>query len=151
MRGVYEASVKITGLNEAMTFIWIDNGPYVVDILEATIQQCGDNVVSQNIECAITPIDTVGNAAGSELLCMPTEKGDQDCPITIWGALTTEPGAYNSAHDDHQGVPSIGGYVYSPDNKTVASVAVNGDTGIHLISTPDAADFVASIKFQVRG
>jgi len=151
MRGVYVAEAKISALAAAKTLMLVEAAAgKLIEILSAVAVQVDKAAASQQIECEISRVTTLGTPAGTSVTPNPTEPGDQASTATVLANLTAEPTAYG-VNLDHDGGPSVGGYRYQPQPEERGLDGAGASFGLRLPNVPNSGDFVVQVKYRELG
>jgi hypothetical protein len=152
MRGVYNASLKISGVTTARTLAYIAPASgKPCEVLYCSVTNAS-NETNEQIECAVAQITTLGTPTATTITPMQTEPGDQAASATVKGNVTASEPTYssNSAHN-HEGAASIAGYVWDPPaNRTVLATSGN-PIGVRLLAAITSADLIVNIAFRELG
>lgn len=151
MRGVYVAETKISALAAAKTVMLLEAAAgKSIEVLSAVCVEVDKAASSQQVECELARVTTLGTPAGTSITPNPTEPGDQASTTTVLANLTAEPTAYG-VNVDHDGGSSLGGYRYQPIPEERALDAVAGSVGLRLVNAPNSGDFVVQVKYREAG
>lgn len=152
MRGMYTASVKISGLAAAKTLLYITvPANKVVELHNAFVTNC-NNETSEQIEVKWSLVNALGTPTGTTLTPAKHEQGDQAAGSTVVGNVTaSEPTYVSNTDHGYQGVPSLSGYVYTPTPEERIVLAGGATWGLRLISTPTSFDAIVSVTFREMG
>lgn len=153
MRGVYTATVKISGLAAAKTLMYITApAAMVVEILSASIDNEGTNVTNQQLEATLQKVSSLGTPTGTTLTPGKHEDGDQASQSTVVGNVTASEPTYAANTDkDHQGYPSLAGYKHAPIPEERMYISPSSTYGLRMLSTPTAFDCQVKITYREIG
>lgn len=155
MKGVYTATIEITGVTTAQTLLYLKApADIAVEVLSATVTN-GDNDTAEQIVCELKAVSGVTAATmASAITPTPTEgvvDGGQVASSTVSGNASAEPHYYELTHYDKQGVNNLGGYEFvgMPEERIV----LKGQTEIGLRTTETIAStmLIAQIRFREIG
>lgn len=151
MRGVYIAEAKISSLAAAKTVMLLEAASgKAIEVLSAVCVEVDKAASSQQVECTLARVTTLGSPAGTSVTPNPTEAGDQASTTTVLANLTAEPTTYG-VNADHDGGSSLGGYRYQPIPEERALDAMAGSIGLRLINVPNSGDFVVRVNYREVG
>lgn len=154
MRGVYEASVKVSAVNAAATMIYITvPANKVVEVLSAEITNC-TNETNEQCEATFQKVSSLGTPTAATITPAKLEQGDQAASSTAKGPVTASEPTYSTGpaiEVGRAGFPSVAGYKYAPAPEERPLLA-GGDTwGLRLLNSPTAFDLVAVVRFREIG
>ena len=152
MRGVFTATVAISGLDASKTLIYITapaNKP--VKILGAHI---GNSSVETNEQLLATfkRVSSLGTPTGTSLTPTKHELGDQAAASTVVGNVTASEPTYSSNSEfGRQAFASLNGYHFQPTPEEQPIIQGGETVGLVLESTPTTFDAVVTVTFQEIG
>ncbi len=151
MRGVYTASIKISGLTTARTLLYVTvPDDIVVEILRASVTNLS-NETNEQIECLIQRISSLGTPTKTDITPAKHESGDQASACTVAGNVTASEPTYSANTEiGGEGSPSLGGWYFSPTPEERPRY-VQGSFGIRLINTVTSYDAICSITYLEIG
>lgn len=153
MRGVYEATYKISNLAAAKTVLYLTApASAVVEILGASLTNAS-NEVNEQIEACLQRIETLGTPTATTLTPAATEAGDQPAASTVQANVTADEPTYAANTVlGHEGAPSLGGWTYEPGAMERAIVPPGASIGLRLLVTPASAfDAIVRLRFRELG
>lgn len=152
MRGVYEASIHIAGLNALKTLLLAEvPAAKCVEVLSASVTDAS-NTTNQQLECGFYLITSLGTPAGTAVTPWKNEQGDQASGLTWLGNLTTEPTTYSSTGFGIMGFASLAGYQYAPVPEERLVLSPSSDWGFKITDTvPTAFDADCRISYREIG
>lgn len=153
MRGIYDANVKISGLNSARTLLYLTApAGKCVEILSAKATDA-TNATNQQLEITWQKVTTLGTPTATSLTPTKCEQGDQAAASTVAGNVTgSEPTYTANTLFDPQGFPSLVGYQHKPDPEERLTIAPGDTWGLRLITaSPTAQDTDVTVKFREIG
>ena len=117
MRGVYEASYKITSLSAAKTLMYITApADACIEILSIEITNTS-NETNEQCEATFQKVNSLGTPTATSVTPTPTEAGDQAASATVAANVTaSEPTYVSGVEFGRKGFPSLGGYIFSSDH-----------------------------------
>ncbi len=150
MRGVYTASIKISGLNAAKTLLYLTApSNKVVEVLSATVTN-ESNATNFQGEVSIENISTLGTPTKTDITPTPHEKGDQAAGSTVAGNVTASEPTYGTVIT-REGFASLVGYRHEPQPEERIYVQGDSSIGVRLITTPTAFDADVRLTFREIG
>lgn len=151
MRGVYEASIKISALAAGATLLFITApSGKIVEVLEASVTNC-TNETNEQLECCLQKITTLGTPTATTITPTPTEPGDQAAASTVKGNCSSEPTTYTSgATFGQEGFPTMAGWRYQPLPETRCYIGSAASIGLRLLPTPALGSFDADVRVVFR-
>ncbi len=151
MRGVYEASAKISALSAAKTLLYLTApANKVVEILSVAVTNC-TNETNEQLECKLTRITTLGTPTATTLTPTPQEAGDQAAGSTVKANCSSEPTTYATGSDfGAEGWATIGGYRYQPVPEERPLVGGGASIGLQLVAAPALGSFDADVRIVFR-
>jgi hypothetical protein len=154
MRGVYEASVKITGLVAAKTLIYITApSGKCVEILSAEVTNA-TNETNEQLECTVHKISSLGTPTATTLTPSKLEQGDQAAGSTVKGDVTASEPTYSSSPNievGRGGFASLAGWRFQPVPEERPVIASTDSWGLRMLSTPTSFDAVCVLRFREIG
>jgi hypothetical protein len=152
MRGIYEASIHIAGLN-ALKSLMIFQVPAAkhMSILSAQVSNASNNT-NQQLEAGFYKITTLGSPVGTAVTPGQIEVGDAASAITVTANLTTEPTTYSATAFGLAGFSSLAGWQYQPVPEERLLMAASTNWGLKLTDTaPTAFDCDVYVRWQEIG
>lgn len=153
MRGVYEAVIKISGLNAAKTLVYISApADKVVEILEAEVTNLSQET-NEQLEACLQRVSTLGTPTATTLTPSKKESGDQAAGSTVKGNVTASEPTYSSNSEmGYQGFASLSGYAFKPTPEERPIIPGQGTVGLRLITAPATAfDAICRVTFREIG
>ncbi len=152
MRGVYTASIAISGLNAAKTLMYITApATKVVEILSAAISN-SSNETNEQLLATFQTVNVLGTPTGTATTPAKHETGDQAAGSTVVGNVTaSEPSYVANTEVGREGFSSLGGYFFDPTPEERPIIVAAGTLGLRMISTPAAFDAMVRITFREIG
>lgn len=151
MRGVYTASIEITGISANKTLLYItSHSTAVIEILSCQVSNLS-NETNEQLSIGLFHVTTAGSPAGTSVTPEKHEKLDANAVATVLGNLTDEPTTYATNPIDKQGISSLGGYRYDPIPEERPIVPPSGAIGLRMLVSPTSFNLVASIVFREIG
>jgi len=151
MRGVYTASIDISGLASAKTLLLIQAAATcVIEILSVHVTNLS-NETNEQLPVGLFHVTTIGSPTGTSVTPEKHEKLDAASVATATGNLTGEPTAYAANPIDKQGIASLSGYHYDPIPEERPIVPPSGAIGLRLLAAPSALDATAAIVYREIG
>jgi hypothetical protein len=154
MRGVYEATVPITGLAAAATLAYLTApAGKVVEVLSASVTN-RTNETNEQCECTLHKVSVLGTPTAATITPTKLEQGDQAAASTVKGPVTASEPTYTSAPNveaGREGFPSLGGWRYQPVPEERLVIAPGDTWGLRLLNSPTAFDAVVRLVFREIG
>jgi hypothetical protein len=152
MRGVYEATIPISGLAAAATLAYLTApAGKVVEVLSASVTN-RTNETNEQCECTIQRVTTLGTPTAATITPAKLEQGDQAAASTVKGPVTASEPTYTSGVEvGREGFPSLGGWRYQPVPEERLVIAPSDTWGLRLLNSPTAFDAVVRIVFREIG
>lgn len=154
MRGVYRASIKITGVTTAKTLLYITTpSTAVIEILSARVTDTNEDT-SEQIQAELNRISSLGTPTGTSVTPKPTEEGSAASGVTCKGNITVSEPTYDSAGDEiaNHGANKLGGWEYVPLPEERIIVKPSDSVGLRLIDAiANSSTIVAEITFREIG
>ena len=140
MRGVYEASLQISGLNAARTLLYLTApSGKCVEVLSASVTNA-TNETNEQLECCLQRITTLGTPTGTALTPTKMEQGDQAAGSTAVGNVTaSEPTYTSNTQIGRRGFPSLGGWEFAPVPEERPVIAPSESWGLRILAAPSSA------------
>lgn len=152
MRGVYTATVAITGLAAAKTLMYLTApADKVVEILSASVTN-EDTETNEQLKCCLQRV-TSGTPTATTLTPSKHEAGDQAAGSTVKGNVTASEFTYTANTEiGNEGASSLGGWRYQPIPEERPIVAGQLSIGLRLITaTITAINAVVTLTFREIG
>lgn len=158
MKGVYRASIKISGLSTAKTILYITApATKTIELLSAQIDNATVET-NEQLEAVWQKVTTLGTPTATTITPSKTEEGDQAATSTVKGNVTaSEPtygaessGVYPDSHG-RKGFASLAGYDFQPTPEERFYIPPSGTYGLRMISTPTAFDCIVTATFREIG
>lgn len=154
MRGCYEASVKVSGVTQAQTLIYITvPANKVVEVLSAEITDAS-NETNEQCEGTLQLISALGTPTAATITPSKLEQGDQAAGSTVKGPVTASEPTYSSGPNvevGRKGFATLAGYQYAPIPEERPILAGGASWGLRLLNNPSSADLVAVLRFRELG
>lgn len=153
MRGVYTASAKISGLSAAKTLLYLTApSNRVVELLSASVTN-GNNMTSQQLECSLHRIATLGTPTATAVTPAPAEAGSPASSSTVAANVTASEPTYTSETDiaHREGWNSLGGWQYAPLPEERVTIPPSASIGLRMLSTPTSFDCDILLKYREIG
>lgn len=154
MRGVYEASHKISALATAATLMYITApANKVVEILSIEVTDA-TNETNEQMEITFQLISSLGTPTATTVTPSKLEQGDQAAGSTVKAAVTASEPTYSSGpavEVGRAGVATLGGYRYAPVPEERPVVAGGASWGLRLLANITAIDAVVVMRFREIG
>jgi hypothetical protein len=152
MRGVYEASIHIAGLNGLKTLILLEvPAGKTLEILSASVTNATNNT-NQQLEAGFYNVTTLGSPAGTSVTPWQNEQGDAASSVTVLANLTAEPTTYNATSFAGMGFASLAGWQYQPVPEERLIMSPSKNWGLRLTDTaPTAFDCDARVSWREIG
>jgi len=151
MRGVYTASIDISGLSVAKTLILLQaSATSVLEILSVHLTN-QNSETNEQWAVGFYHVTTVGSPTGTSITPEKHEKLDASSVATVLGNLTVEPTLYSSRPIDKEGISSLSGYHYDPIPEERPIVPPSGAIGLFISTVPTATDVTANIIYREIG
>jgi hypothetical protein len=152
MRGVYEASYKISGLNSARTLLYITApANKVVQVIGASVTNAS-NATNQQLECYVKRISSLGTPTATTVTPSPTETGDAAAGSTVKANVTgSEPTYGSNTQLGYRGFPSLAGWEYAPEPEERPHIAGSDSWGLYIPSTATSFDAIVRLSFREIG
>ena len=153
MRGVYYATIHISGLAALKTLMYITApSTACVEVLSARITN-GSNTTNQQLEAEFQRITSFNSDTSTAITPAKAEAGDQAAASTVKGNVTANEPTYTSnTQMGWKGFPSLGGYEFAPSPEERPIVPPSGSIGLRLTDTaPSAFDASVEICFREIG
>lgn len=152
MRGVYEASYKISALNSARTLMLLTApADGIVEILQATITNCS-NETNEQLEAVLQTVDTLGTPTDTPVTPGKREAGDAASGSTVTANVTaSEPSFVAGTEVGREGFASLAGYRFQPVPEERPIVAPGETIALKMLSAPTAFDCIVSLVFREVG
>lgn len=152
MRGVFTATIAISGLNSARTVMYITApATKVVKILSAHI---GNSSNETNEQCAacFKRVSSLGTPTASSVTAAKHELGDQSAGSTVKGNVTASEPTYSSNSEfGRQAFASLNGYNFQPTPEEQPTIQGNETVGLVLENSPTSFDAIVTVTFQEIG
>ena len=152
---VYDAVIKISGLNSARTLLYITVAtndlvrPIHASVTNATVE------TNEQLEVLWQKITTVGTPTKTDITPTKHDQGDTASGSTVAGNVTASEPTYTAGVIlGQQGFPSLSGYMWPPTPVPMPALPVftGGDSwGLRMISTPAAFDAIVLVTFGEEG
>lgn len=149
MRGVYEASGKISGLAAAETLLYITApSTAIVEVLETKITNA-TNETNEQLEACWQKVNALGTPTATTLTPSEYEQGDQAAGSVVKLHVTASEPSYVANTELHrEGFASLAGY----RNAGEVIIAPSASWGLRLLTTTNTAfDAIVSVKFREKG
>ena len=152
MRGVYTATVAISGLAGAKTLAYITApSSKVVEILSAEVSNTS-NATNQQLLATLQRVTTLGTPTGTALTPAKHEAGDQAAGSTAVGNVTASEPTYTADTEvGRSGFASLAGWRFDPVPEERPIIAPSATLGLRMISTPTSFDALVRITFREIG
>ena len=153
MRGVYEATIRISALSAVKTLLYITApAARAVEILSAAVTN-ESNVTNQQLECTLQTVTTLGTPTGTALTPTKMEQGDQASGSTCVGNVTASEPTYTANTEvGREGWASLAGYRFQPLPEERPTIAPSATMGLRLINTtPTAFDCDVRVVYREIG
>lgn len=152
MRGVYTATIRITGLNSARTLMYITvQSTKVVEILSASLTN-ESNETNEQLLCTFQRITTLGTPTKTDIIPAKHENGDAAAGSTVAGNVTAAEPTYTADTEiGREGFSSLGGWYFDPTPEERPNIPPSGNLGLRMISTPTSFDAVVRVTFREVG
>ena len=154
MRGVYRASIKITGVTTAKTLIYLTApATAVIEILSARVTDYNEDT-SEQILVELNRIATLGTPTATTLTPKPTEEGSSASAATCKGNVTASEPTYDADTDSiaNHGSNKLGGWEYVPLPEERPIVKPSDTVGLRLIDAiANSSGIIAEITYREIG
>jgi hypothetical protein len=152
MRGVYQASIRISGFTGNKTVIYITApASKVVEILGASITN-ESNETNEQFYATFQRITTLGTPTATTLTPSKAEAGDQAAGSTVKGNVTASEPTYTANTEvGIQAAGSLQGWYYDPIPEERLYVEPSGNMGLRMLTTVTAFDAVGTVRFREIG
>lgn len=151
MRGVYEASIKISALTAARTLLLLTApSGRVVEILQATITNASSET-NEQLEAVLQKVNSLGTPTSTAVTPSKREVNDQAAGSTVVGNITASEPSYLAPETGREGFASLAGYRFQPVPEERPVISPGDTWGLRLLSAPAAVDLVAAIVFREIG
>lgn len=154
MRGVYEASIKISGLSAAKTLMYITvPSNKTVEVLSAEVTNL-TNETNEQCEATFQLISSLGTPTATTITPTKAEQGDQAAGSTVKGNVTASEPTYSSSPNvevGRKGFASLAGYQYAPVPEERPVLAGGSSWGLQLLNSPSAFDAMVVLRFREMG
>jgi hypothetical protein len=153
MRGVYEATIRVSALAAQKTLLYITApSSKVVEILSASVTN-ESNVTNQQLETTFQLIGTLGAPTGTALTPSKLEQGDQASGSTVVGNVTASEPTYTANTEiGREGWASLAGYRYQPVPEERLYIAPSTSWGLRMLNTtPTAFDCDVRVVYREIG
>lgn len=151
MRGVYTASIDITGLTTAKTLVLLQaSATSVIEILSVHVTDL-NNESNEQMAIGLYHVTTIGTVDGTSITPEKHEKLDASSVATVLGNLSDEPTTYSTNPIDKQGVSSLSGYHYDPIPEERPIIPPSGAIGLRNLTSVTSLDVTAMIVYREIG
>lgn len=152
MRGVYEATIKISSLAAAKTLMHLTApATAAVEILSASITNCSSET-NEQLEATFQRISALGTPTDTDITPVPKEVGDAAADTTVAGNVTgSEPTYASGTEMGREGFSSLGGYRFQPVPEERIVIPPSGSIGLRMLSTPTAFDALVAVTMREIG
>ena len=152
---VYDAFIKISGLNSARTLLYVTVASNKIVRLLHTSVTDASNETNEQLEVVWQKITTVGTPTKTDITPTKHDQGDAASGATVAGNVTaSEPTYTANVVFGQQGFPSLTGYLWPPTPLPLVAYRVFtvGDSwGLRLLSTPTAFDAIILATWGEEG
>ena len=152
MRGVYEATVRVTGVTQAQTLLYITvPSNKVVEVLSAEITNA-TNETNEQCEGALQLVSLLGTPTAATITPTKTEQGDQASACTVKGPVTASEPTYSAGVElGAKGFASLAGYQYAPVPEERPVLAGGSTWGLRLLNNPSSANLNGVLRYREIG
>ncbi len=154
MRGVYEASIKISSLAAAKTLLYITApSAKCVEVLSASVTNA-TNETNEQCEVTLSLISSLGTPTATTITPTMAQQGDQAAGSTLKSNVTASEPTYASSpavEVGRQGFASLAGYQFAPVPEERPVIAPSATWGLYLVNAPTAFDAVVALRFREIG
>lgn len=149
MRGVYNASIQISGLAAARTLMYITAPSLAgVEILSVAVTNA-TNETNEQLEIELAQIGTLGTPTATTVTPAKNEQGDQAAACTVKGNVTASEPTFDTTFYDRQAFASLSGYYFSPMPEERPIIKPAASAGLYLVTAPSSAiTFNVNIRFR---
>jgi len=152
MRGVFTATITISGLNSGRTLMYLTApSDKVFKILSAHIGNSSNETNEQCLAC-FKRVSSLGTPTASNVTPAKHEAGDQASGGTVKGNVTASEPTYSSNTEfGRQAFASLNGYHFQPTPEEQPTVKGGETVGLVLENSPTAFDAVVTVTYQEIG
>lgn len=155
MRGVYRASIVITGVTTAKTLLYITTpSSAVIEILSAKVTNTNEDT-SEQVVAELNRISSLGTPTATTVTPKPTEEGSGASGVTCKGNVTGSEPTYDAAADSicNNGANKLGnGWEYTPLPEERTVIKPSDSVGLKLVDAiANSCTLVAEILYREIG
>lgn len=154
MRGVYEASTKVSGVTQGQTLMYITVASgKCVEILSIEITNAS-NETNEQCEASFHKVSSLGTPTATTITPTKLEQGDQAAASLVKGPVTASEPTYSSSPNievGRKGFASLAGYQHAPVPEERPVLAGGDSWGLRLLNNPSSLDLVAVTRFREIG